>query len=54
MTLNLMTGNPYAFQRFVRTIKDNGIKLGVYLIFFWRLAKWGADDARELLKRIGV
>ena len=30
------------------------MKLAVYLFFFWRLAKWGTEDARDLLRRIGT
>ena len=52
--MNLITGNPYGFQRFARALQDNSLKLAVYMFFFWRLAKWGTEDARDLLKRIGM
>ena len=52
--MNLISGNPYGFMRFVRAIQDNSVRLAVYMFFFWRLAKWGKNDARELLGRIDM
>ena len=54
MGITFITGNPYGFPRFMRTIQDNGFKLTIYFFFFWRLAKWGTEDARELLKKIDI
>ena len=54
MAMNLVAGNPYGYLRLMRAVQDNSVKLAVYAVFFWTLARSGAADSRELLKRVGM
>ena len=50
--MNFLVGDPYGFQRFLRAIHSNGLSLVIYMVAFWKLAKFGTSDAKELLLRI--
>ena len=46
--------NPLGLRHLMLAIQDNSLRMSLLAICFWRLAKWGSSDSRELLKRIGV
>ena len=46
--------NPLGLHHFMRHVQENSLKLSLVALCFWRLAKWGSNDARELLNRIGM
>ena len=54
MAQNLIAANPLGLHHFMRALQENSLRISLLALAFWRLAKWGSNDAKELLQRIGM